>query len=130
MLQTATGVMTLVLVAICAMYAVQARQREQQARRIPVIVDISNDLSVAAQNFRLERGAGHPRRRRHPCAHAGAEGRRPEHPCRQRPVMARDRHRPLDHSRLSPDAGGQAPRAAACPPNTMPTGAGSRVGRP
>ncbi len=57
MLQTATGVMTLVLVAICAMYAVQARQREQEARRIPFIVDISNDLSVAAQNFRLERGA-------------------------------------------------------------------------
>jgi signal transduction histidine kinase len=57
MLQTVTGVMTLALVVICAFYAVQARQREQEARRIPVIVDISNDLSIAAQNFRLERGA-------------------------------------------------------------------------
>jgi signal transduction histidine kinase len=57
MLQTATGVMTLVLVAFCALLAVQALGREEKARRIPLVVDISNDLSVAAQNFRLERGA-------------------------------------------------------------------------
>jgi signal transduction histidine kinase len=57
MLQTVTGLMTLALVGVCALYAIRALEREQEARRIPLIVDISNDLSVAAQNFRLERGA-------------------------------------------------------------------------
>jgi signal transduction histidine kinase len=57
LLQTVTGLMTLVLVTIFALYAMQARESREQARRIPIIVDISSDLFTAIQTFRVERGA-------------------------------------------------------------------------
>jgi hypothetical protein len=56
LLQTVTGLMTLVLVAIFAVYAMHALESWEQARRVPIIVDISNDLFAAIQNVRLERG--------------------------------------------------------------------------
>jgi signal transduction histidine kinase len=56
LLQTVTGLMTLVLVAIFAVYAMSALESQEQARRVPIIVDISNDLFAATQNVRLERG--------------------------------------------------------------------------
>ena len=55
LLQTVTGLMTLVLVTIFALYAMQARESREQARRVPVIVDISSDLFTAIQTFRVER---------------------------------------------------------------------------
>jgi len=57
MLQLVTCLMTVTLVIIFAIYAVRAHRSEQEARRVPIIVDISNDLFAAEQNFRLERGA-------------------------------------------------------------------------
>src|SRR5580704_4104798 len=56
LLQTVTGLMTLVLVAIFAVDAIRALENREQARRVPVIVDISNDLFAAIQNVRVERG--------------------------------------------------------------------------
>src|SRR5258706_976339 len=56
LLQAVTGLMTLVLVMICAVYAMHALQAQQQVRRVPIIVDISNDLFTAMQNLRQERG--------------------------------------------------------------------------
>jgi signal transduction histidine kinase len=56
LLQTVTGLMTLVLVTIFAGYAVRALESREQARRVPVIIDISNDLFAATQTFRIERG--------------------------------------------------------------------------
>ena len=56
LLQTVTGLMTLVLVTICAIYAVGALESREQARRVPILVDISSDLFTAIQNIRLERG--------------------------------------------------------------------------
>ena len=56
MLQTVTALMTMTLVIIFALYAVRSLESERGARRIPIIVDISNDLFGAAQSFRLERG--------------------------------------------------------------------------
>src|SRR6202158_535534 len=55
LLQTVTGLMTLVLVAIFAGYAVRALESWEQARRVPVIVDIYNDLLAAILHVRLER---------------------------------------------------------------------------
>jgi signal transduction histidine kinase len=49
--------MTLVIVAIFAIYGARALERRDEARRIPHIVDISYDLFAAIQDFRLERGA-------------------------------------------------------------------------
>ena len=57
LLPAVTGLMTLVLVAIFAIYATHALQRRDQARRIPLIVNTSYDLFSALQDFRLERGA-------------------------------------------------------------------------
>jgi signal transduction histidine kinase len=59
LLQTVTGLMTLVLVAIFAGYAVRALESQEQARRVPILVDISNDLFAAIQNVRVERSAIH-----------------------------------------------------------------------
>jgi signal transduction histidine kinase len=56
LLRTVTCLMTLVLVAVFAGYAVRALESREQARRVPVIVDISNDLFAAVQTFRVERG--------------------------------------------------------------------------
>jgi signal transduction histidine kinase len=57
LLPAVTGLMTLVLVAIFAIYAAHALERRAEARRIPFIVNISYDLFAAIQDFRLERGA-------------------------------------------------------------------------
>jgi signal transduction histidine kinase len=56
LLQTVTGLMTLVLVAIFALYAMRASESEVQARRVPLFVDISNDLFAAIQNVRADPG--------------------------------------------------------------------------
>jgi len=48
--------MTLALVTLFALLALQAFERREVVRRIPVIVDISYDLFAALQDFRLERG--------------------------------------------------------------------------
>ena len=56
LLQAVTGLMTLVLVTIFAVYAMHALQAQQQARRVPVIVEISDHLFTAARDIRQERG--------------------------------------------------------------------------
>jgi len=56
LLQAVTVLLTLVLVTICAIYAMHALESREQARRVPILVDISSDLFTAIQNFRLERG--------------------------------------------------------------------------
>src|ERR1700704_2618819 len=56
LLQAVTVLMTLVLVTICAVYAMGASESREQARRVPILVDISSDLFTAIQNIRLERG--------------------------------------------------------------------------
>jgi signal transduction histidine kinase len=56
LLQAVTGLMTLALVAALAVYATSALESQEQARRVPAIIDISNDLYVAIQNLRTERG--------------------------------------------------------------------------
>ena len=50
LLQAVTGLMTLVLVMIFAVYAMHALQAQQQARRVPVIVEISDHLFTAARD--------------------------------------------------------------------------------
>jgi signal transduction histidine kinase len=57
LLPAVTGVMTLVLVVIFAIFATRALERREDARRIPLIVNVSYDLFEAIQNIRLERGA-------------------------------------------------------------------------
>jgi len=57
LLQAVIGLMTATLVIIFAIHAMRALGDEREAQRIPVIVDISNDLFDAAQAFRFERGA-------------------------------------------------------------------------
>src|SRR5712671_1926289 len=57
LLQAVICLMTVTLVIIFAIYAMRAHDNEREAQRIPVIVDISNDLFAAMQGFRLERGA-------------------------------------------------------------------------
>ena len=57
LLQAVTCLMTLVLVTICAIYATGALESREQARRVPILVNISSDLFTAIQNFRLERGS-------------------------------------------------------------------------
>ena len=57
LLPAVTGLMTLVLATIFAVYAMHAVQRREEVRRIPVIVNISYDLFAAIQDVRLERGA-------------------------------------------------------------------------
>jgi signal transduction histidine kinase len=56
LLPTVTGLMTLALVTIFAILALQAFERREEVRRIPIIVDISYDLFAAILDFRLERG--------------------------------------------------------------------------
>jgi hypothetical protein len=56
LLQAVTVLMTLVLVSICAVYAMGALESREEARRVPILVDVSSDLFTAIQNFRLERG--------------------------------------------------------------------------
>jgi signal transduction histidine kinase len=56
LLPTVTGFLTLVLVAIFAIYGVQALESRERARRVPLVVDISTDLFAALQNLRIERG--------------------------------------------------------------------------
>ncbi len=56
LLLAATALMTLVLVVIFAVHAVRALESRKQAQRVPRIVDISTDLFLAIQNFRVERG--------------------------------------------------------------------------
>src|SRR5213076_2777845 len=55
-LHLVTSFMTIMVVAISATYAVYAWERREYARPVAGLVDISNDLFVAIQNFRLERG--------------------------------------------------------------------------
>jgi signal transduction histidine kinase len=57
LLPAVTGLMTLVLVTIFAIYGMHALERRDSARRIPLIVNTSYDLFAALQDFRLERGA-------------------------------------------------------------------------
>jgi signal transduction histidine kinase len=57
LLQAVICLMTVTLVVIFAAYAMRSLGKEREAQRIPVIVDISNDLFAAMQAFRLERGA-------------------------------------------------------------------------
>jgi signal transduction histidine kinase len=56
LLQAVTGLMTLALMIVLAVYATGALESQEQARRVPAIIDISNDLYVAIQNLRTERG--------------------------------------------------------------------------
>ena len=56
LLQAISGVMTLALVAVLGVYALHAQDAQEQARRVPVIIDISKDLYGAIQNVRTERG--------------------------------------------------------------------------
>ena len=56
LLQTITGLMTLILVTVFAIYAVNALQAQQEARRVSALIDISDDLFTATLNVRLERG--------------------------------------------------------------------------
>jgi signal transduction histidine kinase len=56
LLQAVTALMTLVLVVMFGVYAAGALQTEERARRVPIVVDISNDLFAAIQSFRVERG--------------------------------------------------------------------------
>ena len=55
LLQTFTVLIMSVLLVVLAIYAVQATRSERQARRVPVIVDLSNELFSSIQNVRLER---------------------------------------------------------------------------
>jgi signal transduction histidine kinase len=56
LLPAVTGLMTLALVAVFALYAVQALQTRDTARRVPLIIDASYDLFGAVQTLRMERG--------------------------------------------------------------------------
>src|SRR5882672_2006241 len=56
LLQTITGLLTLVLVTTFTLDAVRAFQNRERAKRVPIIVDISNDLFTADESLRVERG--------------------------------------------------------------------------
>jgi len=56
LLQAATGLLTLVVVTIFAIYTIHALGEQQRARRVPVLVDTSNDLFSAIEDIRVERG--------------------------------------------------------------------------
>ena len=56
LLQTVTVLMTLSLAAVCAIYAAGALRNQEEARRVPQILEISNDLYATLQNVRTERG--------------------------------------------------------------------------
>jgi len=57
LLQAVIGVLTITIVITSGFYGMGALRNLQQARRIPAVVGISNDLSAAIQDLRLERGA-------------------------------------------------------------------------
>ena len=57
LLHAVIGLLTATIVITFAIYGIRALQSLQEARQIPGIVDISNDLFVAEQSFRIERGA-------------------------------------------------------------------------
>jgi len=57
LLPVITGVMTLVVVANFAIYALHAMERREDVRRVPSIIDVSYDLFASIQDLRLERGA-------------------------------------------------------------------------
>jgi len=57
LLQAITGLLTLVLVTIFGVYAIQALHAQQQAERTSTLISISKDLFTATLNVRLERGA-------------------------------------------------------------------------
>jgi signal transduction histidine kinase len=56
LLPAVTGLMTLALVVMFAVLALHAAERREEVRQVPLMIDISNDLFAAIQNFRLERG--------------------------------------------------------------------------
>jgi len=51
-----TGLMTLALAALLAVYAAHAAEIREKARLVPFIVNVSYDLFAAVQNIRAERG--------------------------------------------------------------------------
>jgi signal transduction histidine kinase len=48
--------MTIALTVVFATYAFQARERREEVRRVPFLVNVSYDLFAAIQDLRLERG--------------------------------------------------------------------------
>jgi signal transduction histidine kinase len=56
LLQAATALMTLMLVGLFAVSAGRALDARERARRVPAIVEISDDLFAAIQAYRGERG--------------------------------------------------------------------------
>ena len=54
--QVVTGLLVLLLVALCTFFATNAYQQRQRAEREVAITDISRDLFIAMNNLRLERG--------------------------------------------------------------------------
>ena len=55
LLPAVTILMTVALVVTCGLYAMEAGTAAREARRVPAIVDISNDLFATIQAARLER---------------------------------------------------------------------------
>ena len=55
-LPAVTGLLTMTILAILAIYALNAWQAREQTRPVPIIVDITQDLLTAIVNFRFERG--------------------------------------------------------------------------
>ena len=56
LLQTVTLLMTLSLVTVCGLYALEALHKQEAARRVPQILEVSNHLYAALQSIRNERG--------------------------------------------------------------------------
>ena len=56
LLPAVTGLMTLALVTVFAIYAMHALQSRESARRVPLMVDVSFDLFAGVQALRTERG--------------------------------------------------------------------------
>jgi len=56
LLQTATIVMTLAIAAVCGVYALSALRNQEQARRVPQVLELSNNLYAALGAIRAERG--------------------------------------------------------------------------
>jgi signal transduction histidine kinase len=56
LLPAVTGLMTVALVTVFAIYAALALESREAARRVPLMVDISYDLFAAVQTLRTERG--------------------------------------------------------------------------
>ena len=56
LLQAVTILMTLSLAVVCGLYALDAQRKQQEAGRVPQILEISNNLFTSLQNLRTERG--------------------------------------------------------------------------